>query len=223
MTQRQFKGIWIPAHIWEELSLTCAERCLWAEIDSFTRGDSAYYKTNEQAAEELGVSERTISRAFAKLENLGAITIEQTPRRRVARSTPWRDGVDKCGGAGRHDGEAGSPQWRGHIKKKEKNTHNTSNNKGGLILPFEENEFLEAWETWKKERRNIVKGQYTERAQQLGANKLATLSRGDMQRAIDIINQSIEYGWKGFFPIREERGKNRPALDASAALKWANQ
>jgi len=92
-----------------------------------------------------------------------------------------------------------------------------------LVLPFEENEFLEAWETWKKERRNIVKGQYTERAQQLGANKLATLSRGDMQRAIDIINQSIEYGWKGFFPIREERGKNRPALDASAALKWANQ
>ncbi len=90
-------------------------------------------------------------------------------------------------------------------------------------MPFEEKEFLEAWETWKKERRNIVKGQYTDRAQQLGANKLATLSRGDVQRAIDIINQSIEYGWKGFFPIRETRGKQRPALDADAALKWAAQ
>ena len=54
MSDRQFKGIWIPAHIWEQLDLTAAERCLWAEIDSFTNAKSGYYKTNEQAAEELG-------------------------------------------------------------------------------------------------------------------------------------------------------------------------
>ena len=74
MSDRQFRGIWIPVHIWETSDLTAAERCLWAEIDSFTNAKSGYYKTNQQASEELGVSERQVSRAFAKLESMGLIS-----------------------------------------------------------------------------------------------------------------------------------------------------
>ena len=110
MPDRQFKGIWIPAHIWEQLDLTAAERCLWAEIDSFTNAKSGYYKTNEQAAEELGISQRSVTRAFAKLENLGAITIEKKGFRRVAKSTQWRDVLDTVASSPSHDGEEGSPQ-----------------------------------------------------------------------------------------------------------------
>ena len=145
MSDRQFKGIWIPAHIWEQLDLTAAERCLWAEIDSFTNAKSAYYKTNVQAAEELGISQRSVSRAFAKLEQLGAISIEKVGVRRVAKSTPWRDVLDSAASNTSHDGKEASPQWRG-IKNKVKNS--VKNNDNTLVMPFEGKEFEELWATW---------------------------------------------------------------------------
>lgn len=222
MTERQFRGIWIPAHIYLA-DLLAHEKILWAEIDSYTNANSAYYKTNEQAAEDLGVSERTISRAFAKLEDLGCITIEVTPRRRVARSTNWQPRVDTVAMEGRQIGEAGSPNWRGHIKNKEKNNLYHNKNQSDLVFPFEEKEFFEAWSAWIEERKNIVKGKYSSRAQQMGLNKLAVLSKGDASQAIKIINQSIEYGWKGFFAVREAKNGKRADLDADAALRWAAQ
>ena len=70
MTERAFKGIWIPREIWLESHLTAVERVLWAEIDSFTGQGSSYYKTNQQAAEELGISVRNVSRVIKRLEEL---------------------------------------------------------------------------------------------------------------------------------------------------------
>jgi DNA-binding transcriptional ArsR family regulator len=102
MSDRQFRGIWIPVHIWETSDLTAAERCLWAEIDSFTNAKSGYYKTNQQASEELGVSQRQVSRAFAKLESMGLITVEKQGIRRVAKSTPWRGTLDTVASNPRH-------------------------------------------------------------------------------------------------------------------------
>ena len=220
MSDRQFKGIWIPAHIWEQLDLTAAERCLWAEIDSFTNAKSGYYKTNEQAAEELGISQRSVTRAFAKLENLGAITIEKSGVRRVAKSTPWRDVLDTVASNTSHDGEEGSPQWRG-IKNKEKNK--LKNNENTLLMPFEGKEFEALWKTWCDERKAYTKGRYTPYSQQRSLNKLDRLSLGDIKRARQIIDQSITNAWKDFYPIRQERNAQRAQLDRDAALKWSAQ
>jgi len=220
MSDRQFKGIWIPAHIWEQLDLTAAERCLWAEIDSFTNANSAYYKTNVQAAEELGISQRSVSRAFAKLEQLGAISIEKVGVRRVAKSTPWRDVIDTVASNTSHDGEEASPQWRG-IKNNVKNS--VKNNDNTLVMPFEGKEFEELWATWVRERKAYEKGTYTLYAQQKALRKLERLSQGDMALAEKIINQSIENAWKGLFPFREDINKQRAQLDRDAALKWSAQ
>jgi len=220
MTDRQFKGIWIPAHIWEQLDLTAAERCLWAEIDSFTNANSAYYKTNVQAAEELGISQRSVSRAFAKLEQLGAISIEKVGVRRVAKSTPWRDVLDTVASNTSHDGEEGSPQWRG-IKNKVKNSVKNNDNK--LVMPFDGKEFEELWATWVRERKAYEKGTYTPYAQQKALRKLERLSQGDMALAEKIINQSIENAWKGLFPFRQDVNNQRAQLDRDAALKWSAQ
>ena len=220
MSDRQFKGIWIPAHIWEQLDLTAAERCLWAEIDSFTNAKSGYYKTNEQAAEELGISQRSVTRAFAKLENLGAITIEKSGVRRVAKSTPWRDVLDTVASNTSHHGEVSSPQWRG-IKNKEKNS--IKNKENTLLMPFDGDEFKSLWQIWVSERKAYTKGQYTPYAQQRALNKLERLSQGDMERARQIIDQSITNAWKDFYPVRQERNAQRPQLDRDAALKWSAQ
>lgn len=220
MADRQFRGIWIPVHIWETSELTAAERCLWAEIDSFTNANSGYYKTNEQASEELGISARQVSRAFAKLETMGLITVEKSGVRRLAKSTQWRDVHDCVATNTRHHGEVTSPPWRG-IKNKEKNS--IKNNENTLFVPFEEKEFGELWDTWVRERAAYTKGKYTIYAQQRALNKLDRLSANSMTKAAKIIDQSITNAWKDFYPLREERGSRRPDLDANAALKWASQ
>lgn len=220
MSDRQFRGIWIPVHIWETSELTAAERCLWAEIDSFTNANSGYYKTNQQAAEELGISERQVSRAFAKLESMGLITVEKSGVRRLAKSTVWRDVHDCVATNTRHGGEVSSPGWRG-IKNKEKNS--IKNNENTLFVPFEEEEFGQLWQTWVRERAAYTKGQYTIYAQQRALNKLDRLSANDVSVAAKIIDQSITNAWKDFYPLREERGNRRPNLDANSALKWAAQ
>ena len=220
MSDRQFRGIWIPVHIWETSDLTAAERCLWAEIDSFTNAKSGYYKTNQQASEELGVSQRQVSRAFAKLESMGLITVEKHGIRRVAKSTPWRGTLDTVASNPRHHGEVSSPQWRG-IKNKEKNKE--KNNKNTLVYAFEGDEIIELWKVWVRERKAYVKGQYTPYAQQRAMNKLQKLSGESIEAAQKIIDQSITNAWKDFFPLREQRQTRRPNLDADSALKWASQ
>lgn len=220
MSDRQFRGIWIPVHIWETSDLTAAERCLWAEIHSFTDANSGYYKTNQQASEELGVSERQVSRAFAKLESMGLITVEKQGIRRVAKSTPWRGTLDTVASNPRHHGEVSSPQWRG-IKNKEKNKE--KNNENTLVYAFEGDEIIELWKVWVRERKAYVKGQYTPYAQQRAMNKLQKLSGESIEAAQKIIDQSITNAWKDFYPLREQRQTRRPNLDADSALKWASQ
>ena len=220
MSDRQFRGIWIPVHIWETSDLTAAERCLWAEIDSFTNAKSGYYKTNQQASEELGVSQRQVSRAFAKLESMGLITVEKQGIRRVAKSTPWRGTLDTVASNPRHHGEVSSPQWRG-IKNKEKNKE--KHNENTLVYAFEGDEIIELWKVWVRERKAYVKGQYTPYAQQRAMNKLQKLSGESIEAAQKIIDQSITNAWKDFYPLREQRQTRRPNLDADSALKWASQ
>jgi DNA-binding transcriptional ArsR family regulator len=152
------KEWYMPYGIWTS-DLTAAERCLWAEIDSFTSNNgNGYYKTNQQASEELGVSQRQVSRAFAKLESMGLITLTKKGVRRVAKSTPWQDVLDCVASNPRHDGEVSSPQWRG-IKNKEKN--NKEHNKNTLVYAIEGDEMIELWDVWKRERKAFVKGTYT--------------------------------------------------------------
>ena len=219
MSDRQFRGIWIPVHIWETSDLTAAERCLWAEIDSFTSNNgNGYFKTNQQASEELGVSQRQVSRAFAKLESMGLITLTKKGVRRVAKSTPWQDVLDCVASNPRHDGEVSSPQWRG-IKNKEKNIIKHKENT--LVYAIDGDEMIELWKVWVHERKEFQKGTYSHRAQQIAMNKLQKLCDDDIEQARKIIEQSITNAWKTFYPVREDYAKNRVKLDAKQALKWA--
>ena len=232
MSERHFKGIWIPASIWLELDLTAAERCLWAEIDSFTNANSGYYKTNEQAAEELGISTRQVSRCFAKLESMGCIVVYKNGVRRVAKSllnAHGHSGEDRHSGEdSRHSGEDTSHHVQDTlphslpIKNKKKNIHSTVKTQP-LVMPFEEDEFKRVWAIWIKERRDRKYKKLTPLGEQQMLNRLNKISHGDYKRAIRIIEQSIEQSWQGLFPIRENRTTERAKLDAERAHRWASQ
>lgn len=73
MTQREFKGVWIPAEVWLDERLTLVEKALLAEIDSFTGAGKTFHKANDTIQNEYGVSRPTASKAIKKLEALGYI------------------------------------------------------------------------------------------------------------------------------------------------------
>lgn len=69
---------------------------------------------------------------------------------------------------------------------------------------------IKLWQQFKENRKKL-RAPMTDRAEDLAIGKLEILiSDGFVQD--EIINQSIEYGWKGLFPVRENNhGKNTGA------------
>lgn len=66
---RGFQGIWIPATLWTDKSLSRLEMEIIADISSF----DVYYKSNEAMAEFFGVSVRHIKRTLSEMEEKNLI------------------------------------------------------------------------------------------------------------------------------------------------------
>ena len=71
--ERQFKGIWIPAEIWEDTALTWNEKIVLMEIDSFTATGKDCFISDEYIGKLIGVSTRTASTIVSKLIRLGYV------------------------------------------------------------------------------------------------------------------------------------------------------
>ena len=67
------------------------------------------------------------------------------------------------------------------------------------------------------EMRKKIKAPMTDKAIDLSISKLKELSNGDNDKAIAIINQSIINCWKGLFPLKEEKPKEKNIID-----EWMN-
>jgi hypothetical protein len=83
--ERQFKGIWICAAIWEDDDLTLAERCLIAEVDSLCGRGKACYASNAFLAKRLRLSDLHMNGMLSDLTRWGylirlAFTGRQTLR-----------------------------------------------------------------------------------------------------------------------------------------------
>ena len=70
--ERKFKGIWIPAELWNSKELSLQEKCLIAEIDSFTE----FWMSNKTIGEFLGVSKDRAKQIIAKMKDSGIIEVE---------------------------------------------------------------------------------------------------------------------------------------------------
>jgi DNA-binding transcriptional ArsR family regulator len=230
MSERQFKGIWIPVEV-IELEIPATAKLLWGDIHSFSnRNDAYFFKSNDRIAEDYHVSKRSVTRSIALLEELGLITVIRQGRQRYCSAT--LDNLANLGRQKRHttldkmssNASQNVPQrWTKclHSKTVENNRENTFQKKG-VVMPFGEDEFVEMWEVWLQERRDRRYKRYTQRGEQAALHDLKKISNDDYKTAIDIIRQSIAKNWQGLFPITESK-QQRPKLDANAALKWANQ
>ena len=74
-----------------------------------------------------------------------------------------------------------------------------------LELPFFSKEFEEIWKAWKDYKKKEFKFTYkTIQSEVAALNGLVTLSKGNEDIAIKIINQSLANGWKGLFNLKED-------------------
>ncbi len=72
--ERDFKGVWIPRHIYLNKDLSWTEKILLVEIHSLDNGEGCF-ASDEHFAEFLGKAEGTIANLISKLKKLGYIRL----------------------------------------------------------------------------------------------------------------------------------------------------
>lgn len=84
---RDFKGIWIPKEVWLDDRLSALEKMILAEVDSLDDGETGCFASNQYLAEFCQCSEAKITKAIAKLKNLGYVeAVSFDGRKRLLRS-----------------------------------------------------------------------------------------------------------------------------------------
>ena len=80
-------------------------------------------------------------------------------------------------------------------------------------LPWDDNRFAEAWKLWTNFKKEQFQFAYKPIGEQGALKDLVDLSGGDMEKAIEIIHQSIKKGWKGFFDLKDQKAITKKLVD----------
>lgn len=87
MSERDFKGIWIPKEIWLDERLSALEKVIFCEIDSLSSEDRGCFASNKHIADFCQCSETKVSNAISKLVEIGYVVIESFDgRNRICKS-----------------------------------------------------------------------------------------------------------------------------------------
>jgi hypothetical protein len=70
--ERSFKGIWIPAEIWLEKSLTVMEKLFLVEINSLDN-NNGFFVSNGYFSKYFGISKNMCSKIIQSLKAKGVI------------------------------------------------------------------------------------------------------------------------------------------------------
>lgn len=208
--QRDFKGVWIDKEIWLDKRLNALEKVIYTEIDSLDNGKNGCFASNEYLANFCQCSERKISEAISKLIKLDYIELKSFDgRQRVLRSRVAKNARQNI-----KKSEAGSQNLR--YNNIYNNLDNNINNKkkkksaafDDIINNYTENETLRtALIEFIKMRKTIRKPVTSHGLELLLTKKggLFDLSGGNDEISTQIVNQSIELSWTGFYPLKTQK------------------
>lgn len=89
-------------------------------------------------------------------------------------------------------------------------------------LPFNSLSFRSSWNDWKEYKKKCHKFTFkTESSEKISLKQLVNLSNQNENDAIEIINQSIANGWKGFFELKKPK-QNETRDRGQEILNWLN-
>lgn len=80
-------------------------------------------------------------------------------------------------------------------------------------LPWQDISFGVAWSLWKNFKKEQFQFAYKQISEQGALKDLVDLSGGNMDKAIEIIHQSIKKGWKGFFELKDQKAITKKLVD----------
>ena len=116
--------------------------------------------------------------------------------------------------------ERGSQQSLPNNKDINKDDNKEDNLLTGFDLNKEEKERLSGALSDFSEMRKKITKPLTNRALQIIINKLSTLSNGNVDIAIEILENSIANSWQGVFPLKQEDKKARKEAPANDIIDY---
>lgn len=70
---RQFKGVWIPAELYLDKTITWTQKIILLEVDSFSKNNLDCFVSNEHLANLIGISESGIEKAIRGLVEMNRL------------------------------------------------------------------------------------------------------------------------------------------------------
>ncbi len=87
-----------------------------------------------------------------------------------------------------------------------------------IIYPFDSKEFLEAWDLWKKFKKEQFKFIYKPIGEQSALKKLSIISKLNENTAIDILGDAMANGYKGFFELKNNNNGKQTTEEAAISI-----
>ena len=123
-----------------------------------------------------------------------------------------------------HKNDSTSKAYATHMETETENETITINKTKNriIILPFESEKFAEYWSMWKEYKKTQFKFTFkTPQSEQAALKDLIKISNGDEYESINIIEQSMAKGWKGFFALKNN--KNEQRINQNQQLSYAER
>lgn len=237
---RQFKGVWIPAEVWLDHSLSITEKVMIVEIGSLQDPVRGCYASNSHFARFFGLSSSRVSEIISALSAKGLLRVElirdgrQVVERRVRLSNLFGKSNTYSENTATLFGKGGDPYSE---KAEESNTKSNSTTEGERaaakasstasrkaskfdpLTACPTNVTPSVWADWCQHRREIGK-RLTKTTCDRQAKTLAGHHAPDA-----VINQSISNGWTGLFPEKvlpgAQQGQRRNGPDFNDTT-WAD-
>lgn len=237
---RQFKGVWIPAEVWLDHSLSITEKVMMVEIGSLQDPVRGCYASNSHFARFFGLSSSRVSEIISALSAKGLLRVElirdgrQVVERRVRLSNLFGKSNTYSENAATLFGKGGDPYSE---KAEESNTKSNSTTEGERaaakasstasrkaskfdpLTACPTNVTPSVWADWCQHRKEIRKPLTATTC----AKQAKTLAGHHAPDAV--INQSISNGWTGLFPEKvlpgAQQGQRRNGPDFNDT-SWAD-
>lgn len=224
MSDRDFKGVWIPKEIWLNEELTMLEKVIFVEIDSLDGPDHCY-ASNEYFATFCNCSESKVSKAIKKLKELGMIEeVAFDGRHRKLRVVNRAmQSSKKCYPESQKVLSNNIASKTDNSKKVVSKDTTTEFSFGKKSTPKKENLYtkclnmIDAKTTdatcrlLLRDWLNMLLEKYRSRGKVLYVNvfkgKLNMLDKYDEKDWADIIRYNIQRGYEGFYPINDYSSK----------------
>lgn len=229
--ERDFKGIWIPASVYCDTRLNALEKIIFAEIDSLDIEPNGCFASNKYLSEFCQCSETKVSLAISKLIKYNYISVENfNGRQRILKSCLLktesikkikgslskneRQDIKNCKAESQNVKDINTIESIKENKQEDNNTSKEKTNKkksssansdaiiSETIQSSDFSEDVKNALTDFVQNRKELKNPVTSLGIKRLLSKLHSLSSDEAEQ-IEIINQSIERGYSGLFPVHQ--------------------